>query len=40
MSRIVVLPQVVLEQVKTELRAAAWFAALGEPLTEIGRAHV
>jgi hypothetical protein len=37
-SRIVVLPQVVLEQVKTDLRAAAWFAALGEPLTDDDRA--
>ena len=38
MSRIVVLPQVVLEQVRTDLRAAAWFAALGEPLTDDDRA--
>jgi hypothetical protein len=37
-SQIVVLPRVVLDQVKTELRAAAWFAALGEPLTDGDRA--
>jgi hypothetical protein len=33
-SPVVALPRVVLEQVKAELRAAAWFAALGEPLTD------
>ena len=38
MSRVVALPRVVLEQVKTELRTAAWFAALGEPLTDGDRA--
>ena len=38
MSQIVVLPRVVLDQVKTELRAAAWFAALGERLTDGDRA--
>ena len=38
MSQIVVLPRVVLDQVKTELRAAAWFAALGEKLTDGDRA--
>ena len=38
MSQVVVLPRVVLEQVKSELRAAAWFAALGEPLTDGDRA--
>ena len=38
MSQIVVLPRVVLNQVKTELRAAAWFAALGERLTDGDRA--
>ena len=38
MSQVVVLPQVVLDQVKAELRAAAWFAALGEPLTDGDRA--
>lgn len=38
MSRVVVLPRVVLEQVKTELHTAAWFAALGEPLTDGDRA--
>jgi hypothetical protein len=37
-SQVVVLPRVVLEQVKAELRAAAWFAALGEPLTDGDRA--
>jgi hypothetical protein len=37
-SQIVVLPRVVLDQVKTELRAAAWFAALGERLTDGDRA--
>ena len=38
MSQVVALPRVVLEQVKAELRAAAWFAALGEPLTDGDRA--
>ena len=38
MSRVVALPRVVLEQVKAELRTAAWFAALGEPLTDGDRA--
>ncbi len=38
MSAVVVLPQALLEQVKAELRAAAWFAALGEPLTDGDRA--
>jgi hypothetical protein len=33
-SRLVALPRVVLEHVKAELRTAAWFAALGEPLTD------
>ena len=37
-SQVVVLPRVVLDQVKAELRAAAWFAALGEPLTDGDRA--
>jgi hypothetical protein len=37
-SRVVALPRVVLEQVKAELRSAAWFAALGEPLTDGDRA--
>jgi hypothetical protein len=37
-SQVVILPRVVLDQVKTELRAAAWFAALGEPLTDGDRA--
>ena len=38
MSQVVILPRVLLDQVKTELRAAAWFAALGEPLTDGDRA--
>jgi hypothetical protein len=37
-SQVVILPRVLLDQVKTELRAAAWFAALGEPLTDGDRA--
>jgi hypothetical protein len=37
-SQVVILPRVLLDQVKTELRAAAWFAALGEPLTGGDRA--
>jgi hypothetical protein len=37
-SAVVVLPHALLEQVKAELRAAAWFAALGEPLTDGDRA--
>jgi len=37
-SQVVILPRVVLDQVKTELRAAAWFAALDEPLTDGDRA--
>lgn len=38
MSQVVVLPRVVLDQVRAELRAAAWFAALGEKLTDGDRA--
>jgi hypothetical protein len=38
-SQVVVLPRVVLDQVKAELRAAAWFAALGEKLTDGDRAE-
>jgi hypothetical protein len=37
-SQVVVLPRTLLDQVKAELRAAAWFAALGEPLTDGDRA--
>jgi hypothetical protein len=37
-SQVVILPRVALDQVKTELRASAWFAALGEPLTDGDRA--
>jgi hypothetical protein len=37
-SQVVVLPRVVLDQVRAELRAAAWFAALGEKLTDGDRA--
>jgi hypothetical protein len=37
-SQVVILPRVVLDQVKAELRVAAWFAALGEPLTDGDRA--
>jgi hypothetical protein len=37
-SQVVTLPRAVLDQVKAELRAAAWFAALGEPLTDGDRA--
>jgi hypothetical protein len=37
-SQIVVLQRIVLDQVKAELRAAAWFVALGEPLTDDDRA--
>lgn len=38
MSDIVALPRTVLDRVKAEVRAASWFAALGEPLTEGDRA--
>src|SRR5712672_1441420 len=34
----VILPAALLERVKEETRAAAWFAALGEPLTDGDRA--
>jgi hypothetical protein len=37
-SQVVVLLRVLLEQVKAELHTAAWFAALGEPLTDGDRA--
>jgi hypothetical protein len=35
---VVALPVALLERVKEEVRAAAWFAALGEPLTDGDRA--
>lgn len=38
MSPVVALPGPLLEQLKGEVRTAAWFAALGEPLTEGDRA--
>ena len=34
MSRVVTLPGLKLEALRAEIRAASWFAALGEPLTE------
>ena len=34
MSDVVALPQALLRQVATDVRTAAWFAALGEPLTD------
>ena len=34
MSEIIALPGVRLDALRTEVRAASWFAALGEPLTE------
>lgn len=34
MTQIVALPRTVLDRVAAEVRAASWFAALGEPLTE------
>jgi hypothetical protein len=37
-SAVVALPRAQLETLKGEIRAAAWFAALGEPLTEGDRA--
>jgi hypothetical protein len=33
-SRVVALPSAALDALRTEVRAASWFAALGEPLTE------
>ena len=38
MTEIVALPRTVLDRVKAEVRAASWFAALGEPLTDGDRA--
>ena len=38
MSDVVALPRTLIEQVKAEVRTAAWFAALGEPLTDGDRA--
>jgi hypothetical protein len=35
---VVALPHILIEQVKAEVRTAAWFAALGEPLTDGDRA--
>jgi hypothetical protein len=37
-SEIVALPRTVLDRVRAEVRAASWFAALGEPLTDGDRA--
>jgi len=37
-SDVVALPRTLIEQVKAEVRTAAWFAALGEPLTDGDRA--
>jgi hypothetical protein len=37
-SEVVALPRALIEQVKAEARTAAWFAALGEPLTDGDRA--
>ena len=34
MTGIVALPRTVLDRVRAEVRAASWFAALGEPMTE------
>lgn len=34
MTEIVALPRTILDRVTAEVRAASWFAALGEPLTE------
>ncbi|TBR25559.1 MAG: hypothetical protein EPO10_24095, partial [Reyranella sp.] len=38
MTQIVVLPRTILDRVKAEVRAASWFAALGEPMTDGDRA--
>ena len=38
MSDVAALPRTLIEQVKAEVRTAAWFAALGEPLTDGDRA--
>lgn len=38
MTQVVTLPLMGLDRVKAEIRAASWFAALGEPLTEGDRA--
>lgn len=38
MTSIVTLPRPVLDRVRAEVRAASWFAALGEPLTDGDRA--
>lgn len=38
MTAVVALPRMVLDRVAAEVRAASWFAALGEPLTEGDRA--
>ena len=38
MSQVVALPRALLERLKAEVRAAAWFAALGEELTDGDRA--
>jgi hypothetical protein len=37
-SDVIALPRALIEQVKAEVRTAAWFAALGEPLTDGDRA--
>lgn len=38
MTGILSLPRTILDRVKAEVRAASWFAALGEPLTDGDRA--
>ena len=38
MSQVIALPRVLLERLKAEARTAAWFAALGETLTDGDRA--
>ena len=38
MTRIVALPRALLDTLRAEIRAASWFAALGEPLTDGDRA--
>ncbi len=38
MTAVIILPNVLFASLRSELRAAAWFAALGEPLTDGDRA--
>ncbi|HSS85651.1 MAG TPA: hypothetical protein VLL30_17980 [Reyranella sp.] len=38
MTAVIILPNVLFASLRSELRSAAWFAALGEPLTDCDRA--